>query len=148
MWSIRRAQFVIPNRCQLAGERLAKPGVRAVRVELPSSRSFETYERAMAAVLSPPLPDDTDIYWARSRVLEYLSKIQPLLPEGVRTEIGPDATGVGWVFQYVLEDTSGTHSLADLRAYQDWTLRYYLKSVPGVAALGALPVTVKGTVIR
>jgi len=59
--------------------------------------------------------DGTDIYWARSRVLEYLSKIQPLLPEGVRTEIGPDATGVGWVFQYALVDDSGTHSLADLR---------------------------------
>ena len=77
--------------------------------------------------------DGTDIYWARSRVVEYLSKIQPLLPEGVRTELGPDATGVGWVFQYALVDESGRHTLADLRAFQDWTLRYRLQSVPGVA---------------
>jgi Cu(I)/Ag(I) efflux system membrane protein CusA/SilA len=77
--------------------------------------------------------DGTDIYWARSRVVEYLSKIQPLLPEGVRTEIGPDATGVGWVFQYALVDESGRNSLADLRTFQDWTLRYRLQSVPGVA---------------
>ncbi len=77
--------------------------------------------------------DGTDIYWARSRVVEYLSKIQPLLPEGVRTEIGPDATGVGWVFQYALVDESGRSSLADLRTFQDWTLRYRLQSVPGVA---------------
>src|SRR5512135_261667 len=77
--------------------------------------------------------DGTDIYWARSRVVEYLSKIQPVLPEGVRTELGPDATGVGWVFQYALVDDSGQHSLADLRTFQDWTLRYRLQSVPGVA---------------
>src|SRR5262245_62143321 len=60
--------------------------------------------------------DGTDLYWARSRVLEYLSKITPRLPEGVRTEIGPDATGVGWVFQYALVDRSGTHDLASLRS--------------------------------
>src|SRR5512134_881895 len=77
--------------------------------------------------------DGTDIYWARSRVVEYLSKIQPLLPQGVRTELGPDATGVGWVFQYALADDSGKHTLADLRTFQDWTLRYRLQSVPGVA---------------
>jgi Cu(I)/Ag(I) efflux system membrane protein CusA/SilA len=77
--------------------------------------------------------DHTDIYWARSRVVEYLSRIQPLLPEGVRTELGPDATGVGWVFQYALVDDSGRQSLADLRTFQDWTLRYRLQSVPGVA---------------
>jgi copper/silver efflux system protein len=67
--------------------------------------------------------DGTDIYWARSRVVEYLSKIQPVLPEGVHTELGPDATGVGWVFQYALVDDSGKHTLADLRTFQDWTLR-------------------------
>jgi Cu(I)/Ag(I) efflux system membrane protein CusA/SilA len=82
--------------------------------------------------------EGTDIYWARSRTLEYLSGVLPRLPEGVKTEIGPDATGVGWVFQYVLEDRSGTHSLADLRSYQDWYLRYYLKSVPGVAEVAAI----------
>jgi Cu(I)/Ag(I) efflux system membrane protein CusA/SilA len=82
--------------------------------------------------------DGTDIYWARSRVLEYLSKIQPLLPEGVTTEIGPDATGVGWVYQYALVDDSGTQSLADLRTLQDWNLRYRIQSVPGVAEVASI----------
>ncbi|HEY3275422.1 MAG TPA: CusA/CzcA family heavy metal efflux RND transporter [Syntrophorhabdaceae bacterium] len=77
--------------------------------------------------------DGTDIYWARSRVQEYLSTVLPGLPQGVRTELGPDATALGWVYQYVLTDGSGTHSLSDLRACQDWYLKYYLKSVPGVA---------------
>ena len=82
--------------------------------------------------------DGTDLYWARSRVLEYLSKIQPQLPEGVRTELGPDATGVGWVFQYALVDRSGRHSLDQLRSFQDWTLRYALQSVPGVAEVASI----------
>ena len=82
--------------------------------------------------------DGTDLYWARSRVLEYLSKIQQRLPEGVRTELGPDATGVGWVFQYALVDHSGTHPLDELRSYQDWTLRYALQAVPGVAEVAAI----------
>ena len=81
--------------------------------------------------------DGTDIYWARSRVLEYLSKITPKLPEGVNTELGPDATGVGWVYQYALKDTSGKRSLADLRSFQDWFLRYQLQSVPGVAEIAS-----------
>src|SRR6186713_1268554 len=81
--------------------------------------------------------DGTDIYWARSRVSEYLSKIQPQLPAGVKTELGPDATGVGWVFQYALVDKSGQNSLADLRTFQDWTLRYRLQSVPGVAEIAS-----------
>jgi len=82
--------------------------------------------------------DGTDIYWARSRVLEYLSKIQPQLPEGVRTELGPDATGLGWVFQYALVDHTGTHSLDELRSYQDWTLRYAIQSVPGVSEVASI----------
>jgi Cu(I)/Ag(I) efflux system membrane protein CusA/SilA len=82
--------------------------------------------------------DGTDIYWARSRVLEYLSKIQPLLPAGVKTELGPDATGVGWVYQYALVDDSGRHSLADLRTFQDWSLRYRLQSVAGVAEVASV----------
>jgi len=82
--------------------------------------------------------DGTDIYWARSRVLEYLSKIQGSLPAGVSTELGPDATGVGWVFQYALVDRSGRHNLADLRSYQDWYLRYALQSVPGVAEVAGI----------
>jgi len=82
--------------------------------------------------------DGTDPYWARSRTLEYLSKITPQLPQGVSTELGPDATGVGWIFQYAIKDTSGKKSLADLRSYQDWFLRYVLQTVPGVAEVPAI----------
>ena len=82
--------------------------------------------------------DGTDIYWARSRTLEYLSGVLPSLPGEVKTELGPDATGLGWIFQYVLMDQSGKHSLAELRSYQDWYLRYYLKSVPGVAEVAPI----------
>ena len=82
--------------------------------------------------------DGTDIYWARSRVMEYLSKISPQLPSGVRTELGPDATGVGWVFQYALVDESGKNSLDELRSFQDWCLRYHIQSVPGVAEVAPI----------
>jgi Cu(I)/Ag(I) efflux system membrane protein CusA/SilA len=82
--------------------------------------------------------EGTDIYWARSRTLEYLSKITPRLPEGVQLELGPDATSIGWVFQYALVDTTGRHSLDELRSYQDWYLRYYLQSVSGVAEVAPI----------
>src|SRR5215831_2231920 len=82
--------------------------------------------------------DGTDLYWARSRTLEYLSSVRERLPAGVRTELGPDATGIGWVFQYALVDTSGRHTLGELRSYQDWYLRTYLKAVPGVAEVAPL----------
>jgi len=82
--------------------------------------------------------EGTDIYWARSRTLEYLAGVTGRLPEGVKTEIGPDATGLGWIFQYVLKDESGTHSLGELRSYQDWYLKYYLKAVPGIADVASL----------
>ena len=82
--------------------------------------------------------DDTDIYWARSRTLEYLSGVTPRLPPEVKVEMGPDATALGWVFQYALRDESGQHNLGELRAYQDWYLKYYLKAVPGVAEVASL----------
>lgn len=82
--------------------------------------------------------DGTDMYWARSRVLEYMSKVTGKLPEGVHPVLGPDATGVGWVYEYALVDQSGKRSLADLRAYQDWTLRYQLQAIPGVAEVGSV----------
>ena len=82
--------------------------------------------------------DGTDLYWARSRVLEYLSKLKQKLPEGVTPVIGPDATGVGWVYEYALVDTTGTHDLAQLRSFQDWTLRYQLQSLPGVAEVASV----------
>ena len=77
--------------------------------------------------------DGTDIYWARSRTQEYLSAVLPRLPAGVKSEIGPDATPLGWIFQYALVDETGTHSLAEMRSYQDFYLKYYLREVPGVA---------------
>jgi Cu(I)/Ag(I) efflux system membrane protein CusA/SilA len=82
--------------------------------------------------------DGTDLYWARSRTMEYLSPVLSSLPPGAKTEIGPDATALGWVFQYVLEDTTGTRSLAELRSLQDWYLRFHLKAVPGVAEVAPL----------
>ncbi len=82
--------------------------------------------------------DGTDLYWARSRVLEYLSTVQNDLPADARPTLGPDATGVGWVFMYVLVDETGHHDLADLRALQDWNIRYALESVPGVAEVAAV----------
>ena len=82
--------------------------------------------------------DGTDIYWARSCVLEYLSRIQSRLPDGVQTELGPDATGVGWVFQYALVDKSGKNSLTDIRSFQDFKLRYLLNAIPGVAEVAGI----------
>jgi Cu(I)/Ag(I) efflux system membrane protein CusA/SilA len=82
--------------------------------------------------------DGTDMYWARSRVVEYMQGVTGKLPEGVSPTLGPDATGVGWVFQYALVDESGTHDLAELRSFQDWYLRYWLQSVPGVAEVASI----------
>ncbi len=107
---------------------LGAPRVKAIR-------GFSDFGFSYVYVI---FDEGTDLYWARSRTLEYLSKIQPRLPEGVRTELGPDATGVGWVFQYALVDASGKHSLADLRSIQDWNIRYDLQSVPGVAEVASV----------
>jgi len=82
--------------------------------------------------------DGTDIYWARSRVLEYLNFVTDRLPTGVAPKLGPDATGVGWVYEYVLEDTTGQHDLAELRSIQDWYLRYELTTVPGVSEVASI----------
>ena len=82
--------------------------------------------------------DGTDIYWARSRVVEYLAKVKDALPEGVAPQIGPDATSVGWVFQYALVDESGKHDLQELRSFQDWNLRYWLQGLEGVAEVASV----------
>src|SRR5260221_2001919 len=107
---------------------LGTPRVKAIR-------GFSDYGSSFVYVI---FEDGTDVYWARSRVLEYLSKILPKLPDGVRTEIGPDATGVGWVYQYALVDRTGKHDLAELRSFQDWYLRYWLQAVPGVAEVASI----------
>ena len=82
--------------------------------------------------------DGTDMYWARSRVLEYMNEIESQLPVGVSPTLGPDATGVGWVYQYALIDTTGKHDLAELRSFQDWSLKFWLESVPGVAEVASV----------
>ena len=98
-------------------------------------RGFSMFGMSFVYVI---FEEGTDVYWARSRVLEYLSSIRDRLPEGARSGIGPDATGIGWVFQYALVDKSGKHSLDELRTFQDFTLRYALGSVPGVAEVASV----------
>lgn len=87
--------------------------------------------------------DSTDIYWARSRVLEYLSQVAPTLPANAKPQLGPDATGVGWVYLYALVDRSGKHDISQLRSLQDWFLKYELQTVPGVSEVSALGGMVK-----
>ena len=98
-------------------------------------RGFTMFGMSFVSVI---FQDDTDLYWARSRTLEYLSKIQGQLPEGVTPIIGPDATGVGWIFEYALVDESGKYNLQEMRTFQDWYLRYWLQSVPGVAEVASV----------
>jgi Cu(I)/Ag(I) efflux system membrane protein CusA/SilA len=107
---------------------ISTPGVSTVR-------GFTDFGISYVYVI---FQDGTDIYWARSRVVEYLQGIRGQLPEGVNPVIGPDATGVGWVFEYALVDETGQHTLADLRGFQDWYLRYWLASVPGVAEVASI----------
>jgi len=107
---------------------LAAPQVKAVRAQTMFGDSY----------VYVVFQDGTDIYWARSRVLEYSQGLGGRLPEGAAPMLGPDATGVGWVFEYVLIDRSGRHSLADLRSLQDWQIRYQLETVPGVAEVASI----------
>jgi len=107
---------------------LAAPHVKAVRAQTMFGDSY----------VYVVFQDGTDIYWARSRVLEYIQGLGGRLPAGAATMIGPDATGVGWVFEYVLIDRSHRHSLADLRSLQDWQVRYQLETVPGVAEVASI----------
>ena len=107
---------------------LSVPGVKAVR-------GFSFFGDSFVYVL---FDDRTDLYWARSRVLEYLSQVRDRLPAAVSPSLGPDATGVGWVYEYALVDRSGQHDLGQLRALQDWFLRYELKTVPNIAEVASL----------
>lgn len=112
----------------LATTMLSVPGARTVR-------GYSFFGDSYVYVL---FEDGTDLYWARSRVLEYLSQVQSRLPDSARPALGPDATGVGWIYEYALVDRSGRHDLAQLRSLQDWFLRYELKTVPGVAEVAAI----------
>jgi copper/silver efflux system protein len=107
---------------------ISAPRVKSVRGETMFGYSF----------VNVVFQDGTDLYWARSRVLEYMQGITSRLPEGVSPRLGPDATGVGWVYEYALVDRSGKHTLADLRSFQDWHLRYWLASVEGVAEVASV----------
>jgi Cu/Ag efflux pump CusA len=107
---------------------ISAPKVKFVRGESMFGKSF----------VYVIFEDGTDIYWARSRVLEYLNSARGALPPNVNPVLGPDATGVGWVYEYTLIDKSGDHSLADLRSFQDWTLRYALESVKGVSEVASV----------
>lgn len=112
----------------LATTLLSVPGVKAVR-------GFSFFGDSYVYAL---FDDATDPYWARSRVLEYLSQARDRLPAAVTPSLGPDATGLGWIYQYALIDRSGRHDIGQLRALQDWFLRYELKSVPDVAEVATV----------
>ena len=107
---------------------LSTPNVRAVRGQSMFGMSF----------VYVVFEDGTDLYQARSRVLEYLDAVRARLPTGVSPTLGPDATGVGWIYQYALEDPTGAHDVRELRTLQDWTLRYALESIPGVAEVASV----------
>ena len=117
---------------------LSAPGVKFVRGQSFIGLSF----------VYVIFDDDTDLYWARSRVLEYLSEAQDDLPDGVNPQLGPDATGVGWVFQYALVDRTGQHDLAELRSMQDWDIRFALEQVEGVSEVASIGGFVKQYDIR
>src|SRR5262249_40131466 len=107
---------------------LSVPGAKTVR-------GYSFFGDSYVYVL---FEDGTDLYWARSRVLEYLNQVQSRLPQGAQPSLGPDATGVGWVFEYALVDRTGRLDISQLRALQDWFLKYELKSVPNVAEVATL----------
>ena len=112
----------------LATTMLSVPGATTVR-------GYSFFGDSFVYVL---FKDGTDLYWARSRVLEYLNQVQGRLPPGVTPALGPDATGVGWIYEYALVDRTGAHDLSQLRSLQDWFLRYQLKTVPGVAEVASI----------
>ncbi|MDR1045990.1 MAG: efflux RND transporter permease subunit [Candidatus Adiutrix sp.] len=112
---------------------LSVPGAKTVR-------GFSAFGDSFVYII---FEDGTDLYWARSRVLEYLNQVQGRLPAGVTPALGPDATGIGWVFEYALVDRSGKHDLAELRSIQDWMLKFELSSIPGVAEIASVGGVVK-----
>jgi len=121
----------------LIEDQITYPIVSAL-ISTPRVRSVRGFTDFGISYVYVIFDDTVDIYWARSRVVEYLQGIRGQLPEDVNPIIGPDATGVGWVFEYALVDDTGRHNLADLRSFQDWYLRYWLASVPGVAEVASI----------
>ena len=123
--------------------------IAAEMLKVPGARTVRGYSFFGVSFVYVIFEDGTDLYWARSRVLEYLNGLRDRLPTSVTPTLGPDATGLGWVFQYAIEDRSGRLSLADLRALQDWNLRYALTSVPATSSrrppVSALPLRTAST---
>ena len=115
----------------------------ATMLSVPGARVVRGYSFVGDSFVYVLFEDGTDLYWARSRVLEYLSQVQGKLPAGATASLGPDATGVGWIYEYALVDKAGRHDLAQLRSIQDWFLRYELKAVPGVAEVASIGGMVK-----
>ena len=122
---------------QLVEDQVTYP-IASEMLKVPGAQTVRGYSFFGVSFVYVIFQDGTDLYWARSRVLEYLSGIRGKLPDGADASLGPDATGLGWVFQYVLEDTTHTRSLADLRSIQDWYLRYQLTAVPGVSEVASV----------
>jgi Cu(I)/Ag(I) efflux system membrane protein CusA/SilA len=112
-------------------------------LSVPGARTVRGYSFFGDSFVYVIFEDGTDLYWARSRVLEYLNQVQVRLPQGATAALGPDATGVGWVYEYALVDRTGRHDLSQLRSLQDWFLRYELKTVPGVAEVASIGGMVK-----
>src|SRR5512138_1799967 len=112
--------------------------ITAEMLKVPGARTVRGYSFFGVSFVYAIFADGTDLYWARSRVLEYLNGIKGRLPATVTPTLGPDATGLGWVYQYALEDTTGRLNLADLRSLQDWYLRYQLTAVPGVSEVASV----------
>ncbi|HSE44136.1 MAG TPA: CusA/CzcA family heavy metal efflux RND transporter, partial [Gemmatimonadales bacterium] len=112
--------------------------IAAEMLKVPGARTVRGYSFFGVSFVYLIFEDGTDLYWARSRVLEYLNGIKGKLPASVTPTLGPDATGLGWVFQYALEDTTGKLTLSELRGLQDWNLRYALTAVPGVSEVAAI----------
>jgi len=112
--------------------------IAAEMLKVPGARTVRGYSFFGVSFVYVIFEDGTDLYWARSRVLEYLSGLKAKLPAAVSPSLGPDATGLGWIFQYAIEDTSGKLDLAQLRSIQDWYLRYALTAVPGVSEVASV----------
>ncbi len=138
---IIRAQY--PGKAPQIVEDLVTYPLTTALLAVPGAKTVRGYSFFGDSFVYVLFDDATDLYWARSRVLEYINQVQSRLPQGVRAELGPDGTGVGWIFEYALVDRTGQHDLSQLRALNDWFLRFELKTVPDVAEVASIGGMVK-----